>query len=255
MTGPGGLRRFVPGPAGGAAPRTSPEVAAPRTSAEGGGPDLASVLPGAPAVVLDRIRANQAARPDEACEMCAAEILAEHSHVADLEKSSLLCVCRPCYLLFDRPEAGGGRYRKVPDRYLHDPSRPMSAAEWDELEIPVGLAFFLHSSQAGEVAGFYPSPAGVTECRLDLSAWARIAQAHPLLAAIEPDVEAALITRSDKTSVVEHFVVPIDTCYELAGRMRMLWKGFDGGTEAQQSIAEFLDGVRARAQAFSQEPA
>jgi uncharacterized protein DUF5947 len=255
VTGPGGLRRFVPGPEAGTAPRTSPEATAPRTSPEGGGQDLASVLPGAPAVVLDRIRANQAARPDEACEMCAAEIPAEHGHVADLEKSSLLCVCRPCYLLFDRPEAGGGRYRKVPDRYLHDPSRPMSTAEWDELEIPVGLAFFLHSSQVGEVAGFYPSPAGVTECRLDLSAWARIAQAHPLLAAIEPDVEAALITRSDKTSVVEHFVVPIDTCYELAGRMRMLWKGFDGGTEARQSIAEFLGGVRARAQAFSREPA
>ncbi|HEY3955633.1 MAG TPA: DUF5947 family protein [Streptosporangiaceae bacterium] len=254
MSGPGGLRRFVPGPAGGAAPRVTPEGGVPSSTPEGSTPNLASVLPGAPAVVLDRIRANQAARPDEACEMCTAEILPDHSHVADLEKSSLLCVCRPCYLLFERPDAGGGRYRRVPDRYLRDPSRPMSAAEWDELEIPVGLAFFLYSSQAGEVVGFYPSPAGVTECRLDLSAWERIAQAHPMLAAIDPDVEAALITRTDKTSVVEHFVVPIDTCYELAGRMRMLWKGFDGGTEAQQSIAEFLDGVRARAQIFSQEP-
>jgi hypothetical protein len=91
-------------------------------------------------------------------------------------------------------------------------------------------------------------------CRLDLSAWDRIVQAHPLLGAIEPDVEAALITRSDKSNIIEHFIVPIDACYELAGRMRMLWKGFDGGTEARQSIAEFLDEVRAQAQAFSQEP-
>jgi hypothetical protein len=54
-----------------------------------------------------------------------------------------------------------------------------------------------------------------------------------------------LICRGD--SGVESFIVPIDACYELAGRMRMLWKGFDGGTEARDSIGEFLAGVRVRA--------
>jgi Family of unknown function (DUF5947) len=240
VTGPAGLRRFVPG----AQPAARPDQAA----------TPAAMPPDAPAAVLDRIRAvkDAAAKPEEACEMCAAAIPASHSHVADLEQSSLLCTCRACYLLFEHSQAGGGRYRAVPDRYLHDPARPMSTAEWDELEIPVGLAFFLHSSQTGEVAGFYPSPAGVTECRLDLAAWARIRQAHPLLGAITPDVEAALISRTDST--IEHFLVPIDACYELAGRMRMLWKGFDGGTEARQGIAEFLGEVRARARVFRQEP-
>ena len=181
------------------------------------------------------------------------EVLGErHGHVVDLEKRSLACTCRACYLLFTQSRAMQGRYRSVPDRYLTDSSRPLTAAEWDQFDIPVGLAFFLRSSQRDEVAGFYPSPAGATECRLDLGAWARLAQAHPLLAAIEPDVEAAFISRTDGT--VEHFVVPIDACYELAGRMRMLWKGFDGGTEAQQSIAEFLGNVRSRAAVFSQEP-
>lgn len=227
-----GLRRFVPG-------------AQPQGRAE-------PVLPDAPAAVLERIRAVKGGnrRPDESCEMCATEIAAEHGHVADLEQSSLLCVCRACYLLFDRPEAGGGRYRAVPDRYLHDPGRPMSAAEWDELEIPVGLAFFLHSSQRDEVAAFYPSPAGATECRLDLGAWARIVAAHPLLGEVTPDVEAALLSHNDGT--VEYFLVPIDACYELAGRMRMLWKGFDGGTEARQSIEEFLGQVRSRARVFQE---
>ncbi|HEY1916387.1 MAG TPA: DUF5947 family protein [Streptosporangiaceae bacterium] len=256
MSGPTGLRRFVPA----TAPR--PDQAPPnQTAPDQATPDqapavmsTAQLLPGAPEVVLEKIRATAAARPDESCEMCTAEILPSHSHVADLEKSSLLCVCRPCYLLFESRQAGGGRYRRVPDRYVFDATRPMSVAEWDELEIPVGLAFFMYSSQAGEMAGFYPSPAGSTECRLDLSAWERMAQAHPLLAAIEPDVEAVLITRSDKSSIVEHFIVPIDACYELAGRMRMLWKGFDGGTEARQSIAEFLDEVRAQAKAFTPEP-
>ncbi len=42
-------------------------------------------------------------------------------------------------------------------------------------------------------------------------------------------------------------MVPIDACYELAGRMRLHWRGFDGGTEARQAIAGFLDTVRRRA--------
>jgi hypothetical protein len=121
----------------------------------------------------------------------------------------------------------------------------MSPREWEELEIPVGLAFFLRSSERDEVGGFYPSPAGATECRLDLTAWARLSEDHPLLAAMEDDVEATLISRTDDT--VEHFLVPIDACYELAGRMRLYWRGFDGGAEARQSITEFLDSVRARA--------
>jgi hypothetical protein len=49
---------------------------------------------------------------------------------------------------------------------------------------------------------------------------------------------------------MEYFVVPIDACYELAGRMRLYWHGFDGGTEARRSIADFLDLVRSRARAF-----
>jgi hypothetical protein len=221
----GGLRRFAAGPA----------------AAE-------------PAAVLDRIHAARAAtaQPEETCEMCATGIAADHGHVADLEQSSLLCACRACYLLFEHSQAGGGRYRAVPDRYLQDRARPMTEADWDDLEIPVGLAFFMRSSRGGnQVNGFYPSPAGPTECRLDLGAWRRIAQAHPLLDAIEPDVEAALITRTD--GGIEHFLVPIDACYELAGRMRLLWKGFDGGTEARQSIAEFLDDVRARATEFGRD--
>jgi hypothetical protein len=193
--------------------------------------------------------------------------------VADLEQSSLACACRACYLLFTHPGASSlsrtagqpvagahGRYHAVPDRYLRDSSRVMSVAEWDELQIPVGLAFFLYRSQPGELSCFYPSPAGATECALDLPAWQRLAAAHPLLAEAEPDVEAVLICRpgsgtgeaggtspSGAEATMDYFIVPIDACYELAGRMRMLWRGFDGGTEARESIEEFLGQVRGRA--------
>jgi hypothetical protein len=172
--------------------------------------------------------------------------------LADLEHSTLNCACRACYLLFTEPGAARGRYRAVPERYLHDPARPLTAAEWAGLDVPVGLAFFLYSSRLGHVCGFYPSPAGATECMLDLDAWERLGQAHPLLPAAEDDVEAVLVNRTDDG--VECFLVPIDACYELAGRMRLLWQGFDGGAEARQSIAEFLDAVRARARDLAPEP-
>ena len=206
---------------------------------------------------------------EEHCEFCATGIPSGHGHVADLEQSSLACACRACYLLFtaspggDPPEpprapargehpcgapplAGARRGTVRPDRYLRDSSRPMSAMEWDELQIPVGLAFFLNSSARG-LGGFYPSPAGATECTLDLAAWERLAAAYPLLGAAQPDVEAVLLCRDSHASEAEYFIVPIDVCYELAGRMRMLWKGFDGGSEARASIDEFLAGVRKHA--------
>lgn len=186
----------------------------------------------------------------ERCEMCAAVVPAGHGHVADLEHASLMCSCRACYLLFTSGDAAGGRYRAIPDRYLADPGHRIGQAEWDALEIPVGLAFFLRSSREGGVSAFYPSPAGATECELDLAAWERLAAGHPLLGEMAPDVEAVLISRSG--SGVECFVVPIDACYELAGRMRLHWRGFDGGAEARQAIDEFLGDVRGRARPLSQ---
>jgi len=183
----------------------------------------------------------------------------------------LMCACRACYLLFthsgagqtrqEQPpsgphrQVGRARYRSIPDRYRSDPGHPLTAAEWDALEIPVGLAFFLRSSASGETTAFYPSPAGATECRLDLEAWGRIVAAHPLLDAPAPDVEAVLISRGTvDRDVIECFLVPIDACYELAGRMRLQWRGFDGGAEARQSIADFLDRVRKQSRDFSREP-
>jgi hypothetical protein len=181
--------------------------------------------------------------------MCAADIGAEHGHVADLDNSSLSCTCRACYLLFTNSQAGGGRYRGVPDRYLTDPARELTPAQWDDFQIPVGLAFFLRSSRSGETHAFYPSPAGATESTLNLAAWDQLTVAYPLLAAAEADVEAILICRTE--AGVEYFLVPIDACYELAGRMRLYWRGFDGGTQAREAIAGFLAQVRIRARVFA----
>jgi hypothetical protein len=202
-----------------------------------------------------------AAAPDsqpERCELCATDIPAEHGHIADLEGASLRCACRACYLLFTQQNRNT-RYRSVPDRYLADPARPMPPAVLDELEIPIGLAFFLRTARSGgELTGFYPSPAGATECQLDLRVWERLEGDYPLLREPAEDVEAVLISRTDHASAggsasqqVEYYLVPVDACYELAGRMRLDWHGFDGGQEARQSIAAFLASVRQRARPFA----
>jgi Family of unknown function (DUF5947) len=262
VTGAQGLRRFArPSQNTTAAPDVG--AAARATQIPDGSADAAAAV-GLP--LMDRLRqanadglpgpgaspgGRTAAQDAEKCELCATWVPAEHSHVADLESSTLVCACRACYLLFTQESAGRGRYRAVPDRYLSDPGRTLTAAQWDQLEIPVGLAFFLKSSSADRVTGFYPSPAGVTECILDLAAWEKLTQEYPLLGAAALDVEAALICRTD--AGVEYFLVPIDACYELAGRMRLYWRGFDGGAEARASIADFLDKVRSRARAFRPE--
>jgi hypothetical protein len=178
----------------------------------------------------------------EGCEMCGESITDEHSHVVNIESRSLLCTCRPCYLLFTREGAGRGNFRSVPDRYLADPDFQLTEARWEELQVPVAMAFFFYNSLLGRIVAQYPSPAGATESLLDLSAWAAIAAENPLAAALEPDVEALIVHRNDDGN--ESYLVPIDKCYELVGRVRMHWTGFDGGPEARRDISEFFADVR-----------
>jgi hypothetical protein len=178
--------------------------------------------------------------------MCHAVLDDRHGHLVDTEKRSLACACRACYLLFTHEGAAGGRYRAVPERVGHDPDRPLTDADWNELQIPVALAFFFHNSALGRVVAGYPSPGGPTECELDLAAWDRLAATHPLLAEMAPDVEAILVNRTDD----EVFLIPIDECYSLIGKLRLLWQGFDGGEEVRAALATFLAGLRQRAVAL-----
>lgn len=177
----------------------------------------------------------------ERCELCGEKLSATHAHMVDPQDRSIMCACTACALLFTRP---GGRYRTVPDLVYYDPQQPLTDAEWAELQIPVAIAFFFANSALGRVVASYPSPAGVTECELDLAAWDRLAAAHPLLASLTPDVEAILVVRGDDT---EAFLVPIDMCYSLAGALRLNWHGFDGGTEVRRILSEFLTDLRQRA--------
>ena len=73
------------------------------------------------------------------------------------------------------------RYRAVPDRYLSFPDFELGPGQWEELEIPVGLAFFFHSSKLERTVAFYPGPAGATESELSLEAWGAVVARNPSL--------------------------------------------------------------------------
>jgi hypothetical protein len=184
------------------------------------------------------------AAPGEVCEMCAEPVGDGHSHVVNLDSRQILCTCRGCWLLFTHQGAAGGRYRAVPDRYLFDPGFKLGEGAWEELQIPVRVAFFFSNSDLGKVAAFYPSPAGATESLLSMEAWAGVAAANPVMTDLVPDVEALLVRRAGEG--FECYLVPIDACYELVGLVRMHWKGFDGGEEAWAAIDGFFDAVRER---------
>ena len=119
-----------------------------------------------------------------------------HSHVVNLDSRQIMCTCRACYLLFTHQGAAGGRYRAVPDRYLHDQAFGLGEAQWDALQIPVRVAFFFNNSDLGRVVAFYPSPAGATESLLPLEAWAEVVAANPVMTDLVPDVEALLVRRA-----------------------------------------------------------
>lgn len=238
-TGASGLRRFVKRPEGPPGPP-----------------------PGLPSSIHEVLVARAAARSDrdaaegtERCEMCREVLSERHGHVVDLEKRAISCTCRACFLLFTHEGAAGGRYRAVPEHVYHDPGRPLTDADWNELQIPVGMAFFFHNSALDRVVAGYPGPGGATECELDLAAWDRLAAAYPLLGTLAPDVEAIFVNRTSDGSAgpggpplhYEVFLIPIDECYSLVGELRMKWQGFDGGAEARAALATFLAGLRRRA--------
>jgi hypothetical protein len=198
-----------------------------------------------PATRREGARAPGTGRSEhELCEMCGVAIATPHGHVVDVEVRGLMCACRPCSLLFTQDGAAGGRFRAVPDRYVHDPSFTLTDEQWDRLQLPVDMAFFFRNSALGRFAAFYPSPGGATESLLPADTWDEILAANPAVPEAAPDVEALLLRRRDDR--VECYLVPIDACYDLVGRVRLHWRGFGGGAEVWREIEDYFTRLEER---------
>jgi Family of unknown function (DUF5947) len=198
---------------------------------------LADLARGGPAVAAQA--AGASARVEERCDLCGEPVARVHRHLVDVQTRRLMCACRPCALLFDRPAAGGGHLRLVPTTRTRLDGFALDDATWAALRIPVEMAFFLRSSTAGRVVALYPSPMGTTESLLELEAWDELERANPLLRELEPDVEALLVCRA--RGLREHWRVPIDDCYELGGIVRTHWRGFGGGEEVWRELERFFE--------------
>jgi hypothetical protein len=188
--------------------------------------------------------AAAAAEPEEHCELCNAPIPSTHRHLLEVSSRELMCACRPCSLLFDRGGSGNGRYKLIPERRLRLEDFAMSDMAWEELRIPVDMAFFFHSGAAERVLAYYPGPMGPVESQLGLDAWEQLEAANPVLAELEEDVEALLVNRV--RGARQHWIVPIDECYALVGLIRTRWRGLSGGTEVWGEITAFLEGLDRR---------
>jgi hypothetical protein len=192
-------------------------------------------------------------RDVERCELCSAEVAAEHPHLIEPGTRKLLCTCNPCAILFS---GMGTRYKRVPRRVLALADFHLSDGQWESLMVPISMAFFFRSTPDARVVAFYPSPAGATESLLPLETWKDIEDANPLLQEMESDVESLLVNRVGHArgfTAPEYYVLPIDECYKLVGLIRANWHGLSGGTEVWQEIGRFFDELKKRATAVNEE--
>ena len=158
-----------------------------------------------------------------------------------IEERQIVCTCETCRALF----AGDGPYKPTGSRTVWLDGLELPDDLWASFRIPIGLAFFFESSTAGGVVAFYPSPAGTTECELDLRAWETLLAANPVLDGLESDAEALIVNRLGGAR--QHAIVPIDECYRLVGLVRVSWEGISGGTQIEAAVSGFFAELREKA--------
>jgi hypothetical protein len=187
-------------------------------------------------------------RPLERCELCSAGLAQEHPHLVEIAMRQIVCACEACATLFDG--MAGSRYKRVSRRAQVLADFRMTDGQWENLLIPINMAFFFRSSTEGRTVTLYPSPAGAVESLLPLDAWTEIVQENAVLKELRPDIEALLVNRvghAHELSRAEYYIAPIDDCYRLVGLIRANWKGLSGGSEVWVEIGRFFSELRSRA--------
>jgi hypothetical protein len=179
----------------------------------------------------------------EQCDLCGTVLPEDHRHLLHLEERRILCACEPCVAM----RSGDGPYRPTGARLLWLEDFDLSEELWASLRIPIGLAFFMRSSSVGRIVGMYPSPAGATECELELSAWEDLCAANPVLADLDEDVEGLIVNRMGEPH--QFAIAPIDECYRLVGTIKAGWEGISGGGAVERIVPGFFAELRARAEA------
>jgi Family of unknown function (DUF5947) len=177
----------------------------------------------------------------ERCELCRTTIPDDHRHMLHLVDRRIVCTCEACWAL----HSGDAEYRPTGRRVLWLDRFECSQETWAAFAIPIGLAFFMHSTVTDSMVAFYPSPAGATESELSMEAWEPLVRDNPVLTQLEADAEALVVNRL--ADPAEYAIVPIDECYALVGLIKSRWEGISGGSAIETAVPEFFAALRARA--------
>ncbi|MGZ4183468.1 MAG: DUF5947 family protein [Solirubrobacteraceae bacterium] len=183
----------------------------------------------------------QAQDGEERCDLCGMAIPEDHRHLLALVERRIVCSCEACWAM----RAGEGDYRPTGNRTLWLPDLDVPDDIWANFQIPIGLAFFMHSTVTACVVAMYPSPAGATESELHFETWRRMVELNPVLDDLEPDIEGLIVNRLTEPPV--YAVAPIDRCYALTGAIKLTWEGISGGTGVGEAVSRFFDELRREA--------
>jgi hypothetical protein len=181
----------------------------------------------------------------EQCELCNLRLAPEHRHLLERATRKIVCACDACTTTF--VPVVKGRFKVIPRDARALPNFQIADADWENLALPISLAFFFYDTPSQKMTALYPSPAGATESLLPLTAWEQIVRQNPVLRDLQPDVEALLVNRAHEAR--DYFLAPIDKCFELVGLIRMNWRGFSGGEEVWKAIEKFFVALKGAARA------
>ena len=149
--------------------------------------------------------------------------------------------------------AGEGDYRPTGNRTVWLPDLDVPDDLWASFQIPIGLAFFMHSTVTSCVVAMYPSPAGATESELHFETWRRMVELNPVLDDLESDIEGLIVNRLTEPPM--YAIAPIDRCYALTGTIKLTWEGISGGSGVGEAVSQFFEQLRREAvAAMSIEP-
>ncbi len=177
--------------------------------------------------------------PDERCDLCNTTVPSDHRHMLNLYERQIVCVCESCWAL----RSGEPDFRPTGTRTLWLEGFQLPEELWAQFRIPIGLAFFMHSTVTNCIVAMYPSPAGATESELHFETWSRLVAMNPVLRDLEPDAEALIVNRiSDPPA---YAIAPIDRCYMLVGLIKASWEGISGGAGVEEAISGYFEELRA----------
>ncbi len=179
----------------------------------------------------------------EHCGLCGLALPPRHRHLLEMANRQIVCSCDPCALRFQ--DVVESRFKLIPRESKVLADFLITDQQWDDLALPINLAFFFWNSAEDKVNAIYPGAAGATTSLLPLAAWRSLVARNPALSRLEPDVEALLVNRVGTAR--EAFVVPIDTCFELVGLIRLHWRGFSGGETVWKEIDSFFAKLKTEA--------